>query len=171
VIVKEDASMLGLHRAALCAILLAPPPLLASTVFRCEDSSGHITFTLRGCPSEQDQQLQDAHSPTPGSGKPVPLAKIRKSSRAAPKNNSRELVVVGEPQDGCGNRVTGRARRTAMIKQQIRSGMTRADVESILGKPDRVSSQNGQTRYRYRDRQGNSRSVSFDEAGCVKGKR
>jgi hypothetical protein len=49
--------------------------------------------------------------------------------------------------------------------------MTRADVESILGKPDRVSSQNGQTRYRYRDRQGNSRSVSFDEAGCVKGKR
>ncbi|TWC43015.1 uncharacterized protein DUF4124 [Pseudomonas sp. SJZ079] len=163
--------MLGLHRAALCAILLAPSPLLASTVFRCEDNSGHITFTLRGCPSEQDQQLQEAHSPTPGSGKPVPLAKSRKPSRAAAKNSSRELVVVGEPQDGCGNRVTGRARRTAMIKQQIRSGMTRADVESILGKPDRVSSQNGQTRYRYRDQQGNSRNVSFDEAGCVKGKR
>ncbi len=163
--------MLGLHRAALCAILLAPPPLLASTVFRCEDSTGHITFTLRGCPSEQHQQLQDAYSPTPGSGKPVPLAKSRKPSRTATKGSSRELVVVGEPQDGCGNRVTGRARRTAMIKQQVRSGMTRADVESILGKPDKVSSQNGQTRYRYHDRQGNSRSVSFDEAGCVKGKR
>lgn len=165
--------MHGLRRAAFCAILLCPPPLLASTVFRCEDVNGHVTFTLQGCSTEQAQYLQDAHNPTPSSGKAVPLAKTAKSSRSKTKekNGASELVVVGESQDGCGNLVTGSERRTAIIKQQIRSGMHRSDVESSLGTPDKISSQNGQTRYHYRDQQGNSRQVSFDEAGCVKGKR
>ncbi|WP_372875362.1 DUF4124 domain-containing protein [Pseudomonas sp.] len=163
--------MPGLHRAAFCAILLCPPPLLAATVFRCEDASGHVTFTLQGCPTEQAQYLQDAHNPTPGSGKPTPLAKPGKPSRSKAAVKPSELVVVGKQEDGCGNLVTGRERRTAIIKQQIRSGMHRSDVESSLGTPDRISSQNGQTRYHYRDQQGNSRQVSFDEAGCVKGKR
>jgi hypothetical protein len=163
--------MHGLQRAVFCAILLCPPPLLASTVFRCEDASGHITFTLQGCPAGQLQYLQDANNPTPGSGKPTPLAKAAKASRSKAVAKTSELVVVGESQDGCGNLVTGSERRTAMIKRQIRSGMHRSDVESSLGTPDRISSQNGQTRYHYRDQQGNSRQVSFDEAGCVKGKR
>lgn len=163
--------MHGLRCAAVCAILLCPTPLLASSVFRCEDANGHITFTQQGCPTEQDQYLQDAYNPTPGSGKPVPLAKTGKPARGKAAENSSALVVVGERQDGCGNRITGRERRDAIIKQQVRSGMTQADVESTLGTPQRTSSQNGQTRYHYRDRQGNSRNVSFDEDGCVKGKR
>ena len=165
--------MQGLHCVAFCVIVLCPTPILASTVFRCEDANGHITFTLQGCPTEQAQYLQDAYNPTPSSGKAVPLAKTAKSSRSKSKEkrDASELVVVGEKQDGCGNRVTGSDRREAVIKQQIRSGMTREDVESSLGTPDKISSQNGQTRYHYRDRQGNSRQVSFDEAGCVKDKR
>ncbi|NQD92346.1 DUF4124 domain-containing protein [Pseudomonas sp. CrR25] len=160
-----------LHCAAFCATLLCPTPLLASTVFRCEDANGHITFTQQGCAIEHDQQLQSAYNPTPGSGKPIPLAKSGKTPRAAPKAKASEPVVVGELQDGCGNQVTGSTRRDAIVKRQIRSGMTRADVESSLGTPDKTSSQNGQTRYHYRDRQGNTRQVSFDEAGCVKGRR
>jgi len=58
-----------------------------------------------------------------------------------------------------------------MIRQQVRSGMTQADVESALGEPDKITSQDGNTRYHYADRQGNKRQVTFDEAGCVKGKR
>ncbi len=161
-----------LYCAAFCATLLYPGWSQATTVYRCEDGNGHSTFTLQGCPEEQEQYLQNADNPTPSSGKAVPLAKTagRRRTAAGTATDSR-LVVVGEREDGCGNRVTGRARRDAMIKQRIRSGMTRADVESSLGKPDTISSQNGQTRYHYRDRQGNSRQVSFDEAGCVKGKR
>ena len=49
--------------------------------------------------------------------------------------------------------------------------MTLADVESTLGRPDKISSQNGQLRYQYLDNQGRSRRVSFDENRCVKGKR
>ncbi|WPC06524.1 hypothetical protein SBP02_07150 [Pseudomonas benzenivorans] len=159
-----------LRCAAFCAILLCPTPLLAATVFRCEDPSGHITFTLQGCSESQDLQLHHADNPTPGSGKPVPLAKTGKATRTKRQAKPSTTLVIGERGDGCGNRVTGSARRTAMIQQQVLAGMTRSDVESALGKPDKVSRQNGRTRYLYRDREGSSRQVSFDEAGCVRGK-
>ncbi|MEX6503127.1 DUF4124 domain-containing protein [Pseudomonas zhanjiangensis] len=158
--------------ATICALLLSPCLAQATTVYRCEDRNGHTTYTLQGCPAEQEQYLEDVDNPTPGSGRPVPLAETGRTARAPAANPRKdEPIVVGEQQDGCGNRVTGSTRRTAMIKQRIRSGMTRADVESSLGTPDKISSHNGQMRYHYRDRRGNTRQVSFDEAGCVKGKR
>ncbi len=89
------------------------------------------------------------------------------------KNNGNEkkLTVVGSQQDGCGNLVIGSKRRTVMIRKQIRKGMPRRDVESMLGKPDKVTTHNGETRYHYSNAKGNKRQVTFDEAGCVKGKR
>nr|WP_298139624.1 DUF4124 domain-containing protein [uncultured Pseudomonas sp.] len=167
--------MHGLHRVFFCVIAMASTTAQAATVFRCEDRQGNVTFTRQGCPVEQAQYLQEAYNPTPGSGKPIPLAQTARASHSKAKGKATSepngLIVVGEKQDGCGNRVTGSARREAVIKQQIRSGMTLEDVESSLGTPDKISRQNGQTRYHYRDQQGNSRQVSFDEAGCVKGKR
>ncbi|HEX5841283.1 MAG TPA: hypothetical protein VFY62_02275 [Pseudomonas sp.] len=163
--------MHGLHYAAFCAILLCSSNSLGSPLFRCEDAQGRITFAQHGCPGTHTQQHQHAYNPTPGSGKPVPLAKVRKATRSTKSREPRELVVVGAPQDGCGNRMSSSERRTAIIKQKITSGMSRADVESSLGKPDRVTQHNGQARYLYRDKKGNSKQISFDEAGCVKGKR
>ena len=162
--------MQGLHCAAFCAILLCPLPTLGSSVFRCEDANGHITFTRQGCPVAHSQRLQDAFNPTPGSGKPVPLAKPRKATRENKQHADRELTVIGIKQDGCGNHLSGSERRAAIIKQQIRLGMNRSDVESSLGKPDKVIEQNGQTRYVYQGKKGSKRNVSFDEAGCVKSK-
>ena len=165
--------MHGLHCAAVCAILLCPTPLLASSVFRCEDASGHITYTLQGCAAGQAQYRQEAHNPTPGKGKAVPLAKPAKAKtkRKSAQRDTREVTVVGSRDDGCGNHMTSSERRTAIIRQRITSGMSRADVESSLGKPDKITQHNGQTRYLYRGNQGNNRQVSFDAAGCVKGKR
>ncbi|WP_298182812.1 DUF4124 domain-containing protein [uncultured Pseudomonas sp.] len=162
--------MQGLHCAAFCVILLCPLPTLGSSVFRCEDANGHVTFTRQGCPDDHSQRLQEAYNPTPGSGKPVPLAKPRKASHQNTQKADRELTVIGIKQDGCGNHLNSRERRAAIIKQQIRLGMSRSDVESSLGKPDKITEQNGQTRYVYQDKKGNKRNVSFDEAGCVKGK-
>lgn len=160
--------MRGLLRATFCAALLYPTQAsLAATVFRCEDANGHITFTRHGCPVEQQQQTQSAHNQTPSSGKAVPLAKPARSPQVS---GTGQVVVVGQQDDGCGNRITGSARRAAIIKQDIRSGMTRNDVESSLGKPHKISRQNGRQRYHYRDDSGNTRQVSFDEAGCVKGR-
>jgi hypothetical protein len=162
--------MQGLRCAAFCAILLCSLPTLGSSVLRCEDANGHVTFTRQGCPDTQSQSLQQAYNPTPSSGKPVPLAKPHKASRKSKNKDEPALTVVGVKQDGCGNYLNSRERRAAIIKQQIRPGMSRADVESSLGKPDKATEQNGQTRYVYQGKKGNKRNVSFDETGCVKGK-
>lgn len=165
--------MLRLLCAGICATLLYPTHLIfASTVFRCEDAGGKITYTRHGCPVTADQQLQEAFNPTPGKGKPVPLAKAKKEKRSKSKTDKRsQPLVVGQKDDGCGNRVTGRERRKAIVQQQAKSGMTQADVESSLGTPDKITRQNGETRYHYVDNEGNRRQVTFDEGGCVKGKR
>ncbi|SDI26753.1 SmpA / OmlA family protein [Pseudomonas flavescens] len=165
--------MQWIYCAAACAIALYPAPLFASSVFRCEDAEGHITFTLHGCAESQRQHIQETHNARPGSGAAVPLAtpQPRAESKEATTTGS-SLTVIGERQDGCGNLVTGNTRREAVIRKQVRTGMTRRDVESALGKPERISRRNGQTTYHYA-RKGNDqrRTVSFDQNDCVTGKR
>lgn len=162
-----------MHRAAVCAILLCPTPLIASSVFRCEDDKGHITFTRHGCADSQQQHIQNTHNPRPGSGAAVPLAVPQAPTRStAASATERPLTIVGEQQDGCDNAVTGNARREAIIRKQVRAGMTRSDVESALGKPERISRRNGQTTYHYASKHNSERrTVNFDQNDCVAGKR
>ncbi len=153
-----------------CALLLSATPIFAATIYRCSDAAGNLTFTRQGCPLGQTARLQEAVNATPSSGKAVPLAKS--SKRKTPKRQpARSLTVVGAQDDGCGNRITGSARRDALIKQQVRPGMTRDDIESTFGKPDTVTSRNGRAQYRYSNDKGRTRTISFDEHGCVQGKR
>ena len=160
--------MRGSHFAALLAAALLYPhqDSSAATVFRCVDANGHITFTRHGCKSDQEQQLQDARNPTPSSHTTIPLADTRRREQRSP--NADEVVIVGQQDDGCGNLLSSSDRRQAIIRREIRSGMSRADVESSLGKPDRITQQNGKQRYYYDDTRGKRQQVNFDEAGCVK---
>ena len=168
--------MRWMHGAAVCAILLCPALSKASSVFRCEDADGHVTFSQHGCGDHQQQHIQSTHNPRPGSGVPVPLAipnsdgRVGNAARIDASENT--LTVVGGQQDGCDNAVTGSARREAIIRKQVRAGMTRSDVESALGKPDRISTRNGQTTYHYASKHnGERRTVTFDQEGCVTGRR
>lgn len=160
-----------MRRLSICmGLLLLAAPAHSASVFRCIDEQGHVTFSQQGCPSEQNQQRQQAANPTPSSGKAVPMAKP-KPARSGKRKEEDSLTVVAEQDDGCGNQVTGRERRSAIISQNIRAGMTRRDVESALGRPEQITSSNGRTRLRFRDTGGQVRTVSFDENGCVLGKR
>ncbi|SEJ28301.1 protein of unknown function [Azotobacter beijerinckii] len=162
--------MHGLPRAAVTALLLCSSPLLfASSVYRCVASDGRITFTRHGCPTDQQQQLQNAFNASPGNGRPIPMANDtpERTARTMEQSNSQEPTIVGQQDDGCGNRITDRERREAIIKKEVRPGMTRADVDSAFGKPDKISSRNGRTSYQYRDNAGNTRQIDFDEHNCV----
>lgn len=152
-----------------CALVLITTPALGARIYRCADDAGNLTFTRQGCPTNQTAHIQEARNPTPSSGKAVPLAKPRKAHGTV-REEARQLTVVGTRDDGCGNRVTGSARRNALISQQILPGMTRSDIESTFGTPDSVTSRNGQVQYRYSNDKGRTRTVSFDEHGCVRGK-
>jgi hypothetical protein len=163
--------MNNLLAASCCALLLTATPTFAASIYRCVDEAGQLTYTRQGCPANQSGQLQEALNPTPGSGKAVPMAKPKPRRKIGHSEADRQLTVVGEQDDGCGNRVTGSARRNAMISQQVLPGMTRADIDSTLGKPDTVTGRNGQVQYRYSSDKSQTRTVSFDEHGCVRGKR
>ncbi|WP_462379284.1 outer membrane protein assembly factor BamE domain-containing protein [Pseudomonas sp. Marseille-QA0892] len=140
----------------------------AATLQRCTAHDGHVTYTAHGCPANDEQSTITATNARPGGREVITMAPIAAPPLPSPPTATDDLVVVGSQDDGCGNRVTGASRREAIIKNDIRAGMTRRDVESMLGRPDTITGQNGQLRYHYRDRQGNRRQVSFDGDGCVR---
>ena len=150
--------------------LLAPSPLaLATSVQRCEAANGRITFTTLSCAMGESVSLQDIRAFTPGSTMALmPQAETRETS--AMKIKRREPTVVGQAQDKCGNLISARQRREAIINRRVIAGMSQQDVESALGKPDKISIRNSTTSYRYDTLRGRSAQVEFDERGCTKGK-
>ena len=148
-------------------LLLLAESTLAASVYRCVDELGQVSFSQQGCPGAQRAERHSASNPTPGSGKAVPLAQPATRERA-PRPRDEPVLVVGEQDDGCGNRLTASERRSAIITRSIRSGMSRRDVESALGRPESVSGSDGSTRLRFRDGRGQLRTVTLDEHGCVR---
>ena len=155
---------LDIRLCVITALLTLPLSVSAETVQRCVDAQGNTTFTTLGCPPGHFSSLHNAHNPKPGTVIATPTPTTH--SAAA---RSRELVVVGEHDDGCGNRLGAVQRRKAIINQQTPAGMTRRDVESLLGKPDKIISRNAEQRYVYKEKNGRTRQVRFDENGCVMG--
>ena len=152
--------MHGLLRAGYCLLALSLPcALSAASVYRCTDTQGHTHFSDQACPPGQAQQTL---APRVNSIPPP-------QEKAKPPAHQRNLVNGSPtPSAACGRPLNSQEKRTALIRRQVLSGMTRQDIESAFGKPDRITSRNNQTRYEYRDTQGNTRQVVFDEAGCVK---
>ncbi|KPW90038.1 hypothetical protein ALP58_02589 [Pseudomonas savastanoi] len=167
----EDLSMrTAVHLSLWSALLCAPAPATASTVHRCEDASGKIMFTTLGCPESHSTSMQRAFNAPPGTNIGLlPPANLSAPTRRKPAGQ--ELVVVGTRDDGCGNRLSAEQRRAAIINQRTPPGMTMRDVESLLGRPDKITNRNGELHYVYNQKKGRSNNVTFDGNGCVKGKR
>ncbi|WP_248806947.1 outer membrane protein assembly factor BamE [Pseudomonas sp. MWU13-2100] len=154
------------HLSLLLALCL-PYPAGAAIIHRCESESGHITFTTLSCAPAETLQPLRAHNPGPGN-RPTPTPRTKTPTSAAPPT-PQPLVIVGEHDDGCANRLSAQEKRRAIINQQVRPGMSRLEVESALGRPDRISTTNTTTRYHYHLKKGRSSLVMLDEKGCVKG--
>ncbi|WP_434680610.1 outer membrane protein assembly factor BamE [Pseudomonas sp. R1-18] len=153
-----------------CAVMVFSTLATASSVQRCEDNAGNITFTTLGCPADHSSETRKVSSPPPGSVAPL-LPQAQTTQRGSRDSVGEEVVIVGQRDDGCGNRLTAEQRRQAIINQRTPPGMTRRDVESLLGRPDKVVNRNGELRYVYKEKKGRTNTVTFDAEGCVKGKR
>ncbi|WP_181069569.1 DUF4124 domain-containing protein [Stutzerimonas azotifigens] len=125
------------YPALILTLILASPTATAANVYRCVDHEGRVTFTRHGCAQDQQSDTQRAFNATPGSGKPVPMAKPSSTTRPTRKGTD-ALLVVGETDDGCGNQLTSQERRIAVLRKQAKAGMTLADIESALGKPTKT---------------------------------
>jgi hypothetical protein len=155
----------------LLAMLSAPPAVSATVVQRCEAANGHITFTTLSCTAGESASLQDVR-PSPSSSNKALLPEAEARETPSMKINNREPVVIGQTEENCANLISPQERRKAIINQRIVAGMSRQDVESALGKPDRISARNSTTSYRYGAKPGRSAQVEveFDEKGCSTGK-
>ncbi|KAE9644401.1 cell envelope protein SmpA [Pseudomonas sp. PB106] len=155
-------------------LLLACLPFLplsgdATSLHRCEAPDGSITFTSMSCARGESFSEQEVHPYSPGSVIAVmPEAHHEKTSGA--RNQGRKPGVVGGAQHLCGNVIDARQRREAIINRRVIAGMSAKDVESALGKPDKINIRTSTTTYRYDLKRGRSAQVDFDQRGCVKEK-
>ena len=121
------------------------------------------------CAHGESFSEQEVHPYLPGSVIAVmPEAHHEKTSGA--RTQGREPGVVGGAQHLCGNVIDARQRREAIINRRVIAGMSAQDVESALGKPDKINIRTSTTTYRYDLKRGRSAQVDFDQRGCVKEK-
>ncbi|WP_025112915.1 hypothetical protein [Pseudomonas sp. H1h] len=153
----------------LITLLCLPPAGAATTLHRCEAPGGRITFTSLSCASDEQLSVQQVHPYSPGSVVAI-MPEHDHEETSGMKTRGREPGIVGRMQDKCGNLIDARQRREAIINQRVIAGMSQQDVESALGKPDKVNIRTSTTSYRYDLKRGRSAQVDFDEKGCVKGK-
>jgi hypothetical protein len=154
----------------LTTLLCQSPCVPATTIQRCEASNGRITFTSMSCAANESRSIQEVrtHTPTNEPTTFLPEAETRRPSGINGKR--KEPTIVGKSEDGCGNLISARERREAIINQRVVAGMSQQDVESALGKPDKVTIRNASISYRYETKRGRSAHIEFDERGCTKGK-
>ncbi|WP_460138957.1 cell envelope protein SmpA [Pseudomonas sp. H3_F05] len=152
----------------LLTALLPVIPSKAATLHRCEATDGAITFTSMSCAAGEQFSIQEVHPYSPGW-----VAIMPESNHEAVtglNDTGREPGIVGGAEHQCGNLIDNRQRREAIINRRVIAGMSQRDVESALGKPDKVNTRTSTTSYRYDLKRGRSAQIDFDERGCVKGK-
>ncbi|MEG5266345.1 cell envelope protein SmpA [Pseudomonas sp. JDS28PS106] len=161
-------SRFALYGALLCLSALQAFATPAA-VQRCQDASGHFTFTTMGCPEDQASETREFFNAPPGSVMPGLSAPV--TNGPSPMAMNDDVVIVGQRDDGCGNQLSGEARRRAIINKRVVPGMSVREVENLLGRPAKVQHRNGELRYQYEDRKKKiSHLVTFDSQGCVRGK-
>ncbi|MFJ4196642.1 cell envelope protein SmpA [Pseudomonas sp. NPDC089534] len=153
----------------LTTLLCLPPAAEAITVHRCEAQNGQITFTTLSCANDEHLAHQEVRPYSPGSAVAL-MPEAHHEETSGKQTKRREPAIVGGTQDKCGNLIDARQRREAIINRRVITGMSQLDVESALGKPDKITQRNSSTTYRYDLKRGRSAQVDFDERGCVTGK-
>jgi hypothetical protein len=153
-----------------CFLLLSSA-CMADTVFKCVDSQGHVTFTARAnCPS--DSALDDvvsAHNARPSGAAEGTLmaAPVSPQNRSAPRAAATAPATQTGPAP-CSTGLTAQELRTAKVRGEITPGMTRKDIESIRGKPNKDSARGAGSSTYWNDKYVDVTSVSYDRNGCVR---
>ncbi|QAX86417.1 cell envelope protein SmpA [Pseudomonas sp. DTU12.3] len=153
----------------LTTLLYLPPAGAATTLHRCEAADGSITFTSMSCAHGELRSTHEVHPYSPGSVVAV-MPEANHEETSSMKAKGREPGIIGRAEHRCGNLIDARQRREAIINRRVIAGMSQQDVESALGKPDKVNIRTSTTSYRYDLKRGRSAQVDFDERGCVKEK-
>ncbi len=135
----------------------------AAQVYKCTANNGAITFNDSGCPDNSMQSTYPLQAPMTIPG--LSQSTI-KQALAAQKKTPVRVTVVADNKHPCGT-VDLAQRRSDLVRKQVKSGMSQAEVESMFGKPLSQRSNNGKLSASYRSGKNKTRNVRFDQNGCV----
>jgi hypothetical protein len=150
-------------------LLCLPHAGATTTLHRCEAADGSITFTTMSCAHGEHLSVQEVHPYSPGSVVAV-MPEANHEETSGMNTRGRAPGIVGGAEHICGNVIDARQRRQAIINRRVITGMSAQDVESALGKPDKINIRTSTTTYRYDLKRGRTAQIDFDQRGCVKEK-
>ncbi len=152
--------------ALLLNFLDVSPTSAATQIYKCITQADAVIFSDSVCPSGAKQNIQTLQKPMLIQALPKHVIQQSQNKVSTDKRRPR-VIVVGAQSHVCGSH-DPQARRTAMVRKQVKSGMSQADIESMYGKPLKQDINNGILTATYRSNKGQKRSVRFDEHGCVR---
>lgn len=135
----------------------------ATQVYKCTANNGAITFSDRACAANTAQDTHELKSPITI---PALSQSAIKQALSRKKKKPVRVTVVADNNHPCGA-FNQTKRRSNLVRKQVKSGMSRAEVDSMFGKPLTQRSHNGKISATYRSAKNKKRSVRFDEHGCV----
>lgn len=162
----------------LCLLFIAEGH--TATVFRCVDSSGRVTFTQQNCPESHSLEAAvSAYNPAPsGSSAPTQMAPTQQPAAVGRNDNQAASGRLGNSSaTGTGSSTRGvpcntglseRDLRTAKVRGEIVPGMSRKDVESMLGRPNDDAARGAGSSTYWKDKYVAATTVSYDANGCVR---
>lgn len=135
----------------------------ATPIYKCTTAQGAIIFSDTACPSDAQREIYQLNAPMT-----IPAlsqSSIQQSLTKQPRQQTR-VTVISDDDSPCGT-VDPTERRTQLVRKQVASGMSQAEVESMYGKPLSQRRHNGTTHATYRGSGNQTLSVRFNEHGCV----
>lgn len=135
----------------------------ATQVYKCTANNGAVTFNDSGCADNTAQDTLELQTPMII---PALSPSVIKQALITKKKNPVRVTVVADNNHPCGT-FDQTKRRSHLVRKQVKSGMSQAEVQSMFGKPLTQRSHNGQISATYRSAKNKKRSVRFDERGCV----
>ena len=135
----------------------------ATQVYKCTANDGGVTFSDRGCSANA---VQDTHELTSPMTIPALSQSAIEDTLSPHKKTPVRVTVVADNNHPCGA-FNQTQRRSDLVRKQIKSGMSLAEVNSMFGKPLTQRNHNGKISATYTSGKNKTRSVRFDEHGCV----
>jgi hypothetical protein len=151
----RDAGRKRLPRCAPLVVAAAVAALAAASgaaanVYKCQDTSGGVTYQEGPCPAGRELRNFDDDPPD--------LSVIHDSAARAPAAGS----APRDPRTIQGDRTVGKVNADAAARKSVHAGMTEAEVLARIGRPDATSgaSKARQTRWSYLPAEGDPDTVT-----------
>jgi hypothetical protein len=152
-------------------LMLSGTHVFGTTLFKCKDASGHVTFTQQACAGGLAGETIFVRRGGAGMslGPSSVVEETAPDEKASSGKGKQVTVTVIGPSSSCAGG-SDQEIRSAIVRNQVYEGMTAKQAEQSWGKPGEVNrSSGGSDQWVYYRGDGRMQFVYVDPSGCVTG--